>query len=383
MKRWIAILILVVLSIAAFVIWTRPPSATTPPQMTLLPSTEESGFARAIDVIDFEFPRDHGPHPDFQTEWWYYTGNLNSADGRHYGYQLTFFRRALAPGQTERHASLATNQIYFAHFALTDVERGTHREWERFSRSSAGLAGAEIDPLRIWLENWSAEARDEQGQRIRLQAEVEGASLDLHLQAEKPIVAHGQNGLSPKSEEVGSASYYLSYTRMETQGELSIEGERIPVRGASWFDHEWSTSALGPGVVGWDWFSLQFDDGRELMYFQIRREDGSVEPVSSGTLVEPDGSTMTFDSSAIDIEVLDQWKSPESGALYPGRWRISLPSAGVEVTVGPWLQDQEMNVSFTYWEGAVRLQGESGGEPVEGVGYIELTGYAESMQGTF
>lgn len=383
MKRWAVILISFVLLIAAFVIWTRPPEGAAPPQMTLLPPADEIDFARAVNVIDLEFPLDHGPHPEFQTEWWYYTGNLDSGDGHHYGYQLTFFRRALAPGRTERPASLATNQIYIAHFALTDVERGIHQEWERFSRGSAGLAGAESDPLRIWLENWSAKALDEQGQDIRLQAEADGVQLDLQLEAEKPIVAHGRNGLSPKSEEAGNASYYLSYTRMKTQGELSFEGERIAVQGDSWFDHEWSTSALGANAVGWDWFSLQLGDGRELMYFQIRREDGSVEPVSSGTLVEPDGSTKAFDASAIDIEVLDYWRSPESNALYPSSWRVSLPSAGIDVTVEPWLPDQEMNVSFTYWEGAVRLQGESGGESVEGVGYIELTGYAESMQGTF
>ena len=383
-RRWVLLYLLAgALAVAGFLIWTRSPEISQPPQLSLMPATTEGEFARADSVPEINLPEDHGPHSDYQTEWWYYTGNLANAAGRRFAYQLTFFRRGLIPDPPERQASLATGQIYFAHLALIDVSTGQHFEWERFSRGAADLAGAQAEPLRIWLEDWSARGLNQEGSRIRLQAEADSNSLNLELAALKPIVAHGDQGLSPKSAEPGNASYYLSYTRMATQGEITLEGITFQVEGSSWFDHEWSTSALGSRAVGWDWFSLQLSDGRELMYFQIRRQDGSVEPVSSGTLVNQDGSLQKFDFQQVELMVLDEWQSPTSGALYPSGWRLSLPDLGLDLTIEPLIADQEMNLSFTYWEGAVRIEGESAGEPVTGFGFVEMTGYAESMQGTF
>jgi predicted secreted hydrolase len=332
-------------------------------------------FARAVAPQPFHWPRDHGPHFEFETEWWYYTGNLKADDGRRYGFQLTFFRRGLSPDPPPP-AGLATNQIYFAHFAITDGTASRHRFAERWSRGAGGLAGAVASPFRIWLEDWSAEGRAD---ALRLRARDGDLDLDLELTAKKPIVAQGIDGLSPKSDEPGNASYYVSYTRMAARGRVGDD----EVSGEAWFDHEWSTSALGPSAVGWDWWSLQLDDGRELMYFQIRRSDGQADAASSGTLVARDGRTRRLGPADVRVEVTGRFTSSETHAEYPGRWRLHVPSEALVLNVVPLVPGQEMRTSFTYWEGAVRVQGEGRAGPVAGQGYVELTGYARSMQSVF
>jgi predicted secreted hydrolase len=379
----LALLLGLALLVALFWYLTRPPQPAGPP-LRLEDTGDITGFARAFEPVPFDFPRDHGPHPDFQTEWWYYTGNLAAPDGRRFGYQLTFFRRALTPTAPERLSGFATNQIYFAHLALTDVAGNEHTSFERFSRGAAGLAGATGEPFTVWIEDWRAESLDALGSQVRLTAAQDGLALDLTLRAVKPLVAHGDLGLSPKSPEPGNASYYLSYTRLETTGAVTLPGQSpLPVTGESWFDHEWSTSALGAGAIGWDWFSLQLSDGQELMYFQIRREDGSLEPASSGTLVAPDGTLRRLAAADLSLQVLETWRSPLSGAVYPAAWRLEIPSADIDLTLRPWIADQEMDVSFVYWEGAVRLEGLSASQPITGRGYVELTGYAASIAGQF
>jgi len=361
----------------------RPAPPVLPPTLNFGAGEDLGGFARAFAPIEFQFPRDHGAHFDFQTEWWYYTGNLTDDTGGHWGYQLTFFRRGLTPGAPLTNTGFATNQIYFAHLALTDVAGQKHYFAERFSRGAAGLAQANGQPFQVWLEDWRAEAVDDLGAVVHLRATEQNFTLDLTLSATKPIVAHGQQGLSPKSEEPGNASYYLSYTQMETTGQVTLNGQANAVRGESWFDHEWSTSALGAHAVGWDWFSLQLSDGRELMLYQIRRDDGSADPVSGGTLIEADGTTRRLSAAEVQIAVNARWSSPETGGDYPARWQITIPSAHIDLAVEPWLAAQEMRVSFAYWEGAVRMTGTSNGQAVTGNGYIELTGYSGSMQGVF
>jgi predicted secreted hydrolase len=351
-------------------------------QTTLrLAPAEPLAFARATTPRSFRLPEDHGPHFEFQTEWWYYTGQVTTAQKRRFGFQLTFFRRGLAPGPPPA-AGLATNQIYFAHFAVTDVAAERHVSAERLSRGAAGLAGASGEPFRVFVEDWTAEATDAEGSSVRVRARDGGLVLDLELQAAKPLVAHGDRGLSAKSDEPGNASYYIGYTRMAVRGRVGSDGGGAAVTGEAWFDHEWSTSALGPLAVGWDWWSLQLDDGRELMLFEIRRSDGS-RPVSSGTLVARDGQARKLRAAEIEITVLERWTSPHTRADYPARWRIRVPSEELELEVEPLLADQEMRTAFVYWEGAVRLFGTSRGRPVAGQGYVELTGYARSMQGVF
>jgi predicted secreted hydrolase len=348
-------------------------------RLELDPAVEAPAFERALAPRQFTFPADHGPHDSYQTEWWYYTGNLQDSAGDRFGFQLTFFRRAL--GRRPAGAVEASVNLYFAHFALTDIAAREHIHFERFAREDLGLAGGSGDPFHVWLEDWSVAAMDPAGGRVRLKAQQGEYALELELQALKPVVAHGQAGWSPKGEDPGRASYYLSFTRMAARGELLLNGRPAAVSGQAWFDHEWSTSALPPQAIGWDWFSLQMSDGRELMLFRIRREDGSVEPASAGTIIEVDGRAAAIDWTEIELDVLDSWTSPTTGAVYPASWRLVVPSAGVDLFIEPWVADQEMRLSFVYWEGAVRASGESAGQPVDGVGYVELTGYAASMQG--
>jgi predicted secreted hydrolase len=360
-----------------------PTAAPAQPQTTLrLAPAEPPAFARATEPRVFRLPEDHGPHFEFQTEWWYYTGQLASQDRRRFGFQLTFFRRGLSPGPPPA-AGLATNQVYFAHFAVTDVEGRRHASAERVSRGAAGLAGASRQPFRVFVEDWTADASKPDGASVRVRARDAGLVLDLELQATKPLVAHGDRGLSPKSDEPGNASYYVGYTRMTARGRVGTDGTGAAVTGEAWFDHEWSTSALGPQAVGWDWWSLQLGDGRELMLFEIRRADGSREAVSGGTLVASQGSTRRLQAADFEVTVLERWRSPHSGAEYPAGWRVRVLSEGLELEVAPLVADQEMRTSFVYWEGAVGLTGTSRGRPLTGRGYVELTGYARSMQGVF
>ena len=370
-------------ALVGLVVSLGAPALDAEAQTTLkLAPAEPLAFARATAPRAFQLPEDHGPHFEFQTEWWYYTGQVASADGRRFGFQLTFFRRGLSPGPPPA-AGLATNQIYFAHFALTDVGAARHAAAERLSRGAAGLAGASGRPFRVFVEDWSADATSPDGASVRVRARDGPLVLDLELQAAKPLVAHGDRGLSPKSDEPGNASYYLGYTRMAARGRVGTDGTGAVVTGEAWFDHEWSTSALGPQAVGWDWFSLQLGDGRELMLFEIRRADGSREAASGGTLVAHDGRTRQLRSTDFEIAVLERWTSPESRAAYPARWRLHVPSEGLELEVTPLVADQEMRTAFVYWEGAVSVTGTSRGRPLTGRGYVELTGYARSMQGAF
>ena len=340
---------------------------------------DTAGFAKAEGPRPFTFPQDHGPHPEYQTEWWYYTGNLDTADGRHFGYQLTFFRRAITPTEQTRASDWATNQIYFAHFAITDVKRDEHFATERFSRGAAGLAGATGNPYRVWLENWQVESLSADGSRVQIRAEDSGHALDLTLSSEKPPVLHGDGGLSPKSAEFGNGSYYYSFTRLATEGALRANGETFAVKGFSWMDHEFGTTMLGEHAVGWDWFSIQLSDGREVMFFQIRQKDGSIEPMSGGTLIEKDGAARRLTREQVNIQVVETWKS-KSGGTYPSRWNVAIPSADIQLSLKPYIADQEMRVSIVYWEGAVQVSGRSNGAPVQGSGYVEMTGYSAPSQ---
>ncbi len=334
------------------------------------------GFARATEPRPFVEPDDHGPHPEFRTEWWYFTGNLTGSGGRPFAYQLTFFRSSLSPDPPARESEWSTNQVWMAHFAITDVEGNEHRSWEKFARGAAGLAGGEAEPFRVWVEGWSATGGNAEGVfPLRLLARDDGWELDLSLDSGKPRVAQGEAGLSRKGPEPGNASYYFSYTRMPTRGWMRVGGDRLAVDGESWLDREWSTSALGSRQVGWDWFSLQLSDGRELMYFELRRDDGSREPFNQGSLVDRDGRLRPLGPGDVSVEVTGSWTSPLDGTRYPSGWRLRVPAEGIDLALTPRIPDQEMNLSFRYWEGAVKVRGVGGDRPIEGVGFVELTGY--------
>jgi predicted secreted hydrolase len=264
------------------------------------------------------------------------------------------------------------------HFALTDVRSGVHLQEERFARGAAGLAGGETTRFRVWLEDWVLEGDpDFPLTLVAAFADGEGG-LALEVAEGKPPVLQGDRGLSQKGPEPGNASYYLSWTRMPLRGTVTLGGQTTAVSGAGWMDREWSTSALGEGQVGWDWFSIQLSDGRELMYFELRREDGTLDPFNHGVWVEADGTYRALDPAEVSLEVTRTWVSPRGGTRYPAGWVLRVPSEGVELTLTPRVADQEMDVSFRYWEGALEVSGTSRGAPVTGRGYAELTGYAEA-----
>jgi predicted secreted hydrolase len=342
-----------------------------------------SGFTRADGTRPLSFPADYGPHPDFQTEWWYYTGNLDAPTGQHFGYQLTFFRRALQPpaDRQQRSSDWATNQVYMAHFALTDVAGGRYQAFERLQRGAAGLAGAQAEPFQVWLEDWSVE---ETAPHVYLLHAAQGdLQLDLTLADPKGPILQGDQGYSQKGPQPGQASYYYSLTDLVSDGTVQVGKDSYTLHGLSWMDHEFSTSALASDQVGWDWFSIQLNDGNQLMVFQIRKADGSIDPYSSGTWISKDGETRHLTRAEFDIQPLASWKSPHSGATYPAGWSVKVPQLGLSLKIEPWLADQELNVSYSYWEGAVRIQGQRQGQPVGGNGYVELTGYNGSMSGQF
>jgi predicted secreted hydrolase len=347
----------------------------------LLSGADEGGFERADRPRRFRFPEDHGSHPTFRSEWWYVTGNLEGAGGRAFGFHLTLFRRGL-PGSEARSASLAAQELWMAHFAIADQDTERVHAHERTSRGAGGLAGATLgaEGLEVWLEDWSLRMVEglEDGALpvIELTAREGADALALRLVAERAPVLQGDAGLSVKGAGPGQASYYYAVTRLSATGALELDGRSFDVEGSAWLDREWSTSVLGPEQVGWDWFALQLEDDTELMLYQMRLADGGVDETSHGSLTRADGSHRKLGFDTYSLEVLERWRSPTSAADYPARWRVRVPEEGLELEVTPLFSDQELPLAVVYWEGAVRVRGVHGEEPIEGVGFVELTGYA-------
>ncbi|MCC6202302.1 MAG: carotenoid 1,2-hydratase [Gammaproteobacteria bacterium] len=348
----------------------EPPFALT---AVLGANADDPGFARALAPRRFSFPADHGAHPEFRTEWWYVTGNLRANDGSEFGYQLTLFRYALSPEVPASTSAWRTNRVWLGHVAITDLSARSHDAFERFSREALNLAGSTAEPIAIWLDDWRIERDANDAWHLR--AGEGGFTLELVATPRKPPVLQGEAGLSRKSAVPGNASYYYSLPRLDTQGTLTTPRGEFEVAGTSWLDREWSTSALGAEQTGWDWFALQLDDGSELMLYRIRRADGSIDPASAGTLVDPTGIARPLGASAVIVTPTEHWRSPNTGSRYPIAWRIELPSQGIDVTVTARLPDQEMALTLRYWEGAVMISGQHQGRPVRGMGYAELTGY--------
>ena len=346
-------------------------------------SGDTTGYDRAEVVREFVFPQDHGPHPGFKAEWWYVTGNVRATDGtnRRFGIQFTVFRSALSPDTTasSRASGWAADQLYMAHVALGDVTGERFYDQERFARGAAGLAGASADPVSAYLGPVRLTGIGDASGAVplRLTGSADGATFDLTARPTKPVVLQGDRGLSQKGVGAGNASYYYAQTRMATTGTITLPGgEAVPVEGLTWFDREWSTSALGAGQVGWDWFALHLDDGRDLMLYQLRREDGSKDPLSEGSLVAVDGTKTRLDAADFELTPLDTWTSPRGGA-YPTRWRVRVPEAGIEVEVTAAFEAQELDATIRYWEGAVDVTGAT-----PGVGFLEMTGYADGQEGS-
>ena len=344
----------------------------------------DTSFRLAEEGYRYEFPRDHGSHDSFRTEWWYYTGHLETAEGRRFGFELTFFRRAIAPEQVEtRPSRWSVDQLYLAHLAVTDVTGQRFHFRDRISRAGLGKAGADAARLHVWLDHWRAESSG-QSEQHRLDAKADGVALSLTLDPAKPLVIHGERGISKKGASVGQASHYYSFTDLTTAGTLTIGTETYRVTGTSWMDHEFGSADLSADLAGWDWFSIQLADKRDLMIYRLRHTDGSSDQASSGTLVFPDGRTQHLSANDIQLTPLDTWTSPTSKATYPSRWQVTIPSLELSLKLTPLLADQELRTTrstqVTYWEGAMAVEGTEKGQAIKGQGYVELTGYAERIK---
>jgi predicted secreted hydrolase len=338
--------------------------------------TNLDGWRQVEPGYALQFPRDHGSHPDYRIEWWYYTGNLSADDGRRFGYQVTFFRIGVnpAPGNPSR---WAVRDLFMAHLAVTDVDAGRQLTAERLDRGGVGWSGASADTLEVWNGDWRA---DLDGDTHRLRALDRSFGVDLRLEVGHGTTLHGRDGLSRKGAEPGNASYYYSMTRMPTRGTLVVDGETVAVTGASWMDHEFGTTFLEMSQVGWDWFSLQLDDGSDLMVFQLRRADGEPDPHSAGTWIDAAGVATPIDAGALTLVPGRRWSSPSSDAVYPVAWRVELPDRQVRLDVEAVVDAQELDTAAStgviYWEGAVTVSGQVGEAAVSGRGYLEMTGYA-------
>jgi len=340
------------------------------------------GFLQALEPRALEFPKDHADHPGFQTEWWYYTGNLLGKGGRPFGFQLTFFRVQLKVRPPVSDSAWRANTLFFAHLTVSDVAAETFLVAEKSGRGAAGIAGVSSNPLggRVFLHGWETVIREK---THRLQARSDGFGLDLNLVSQKPPVLHGEKGLSRKGARPGQASYYYSLTRMDTRGTLRVGEATFAVSGLSWMDHEFTSNVLSKEQEGWDWMSLQLSDGGELMIYVLRLKDGSSDPCSSGTLIRKDGTWLHLPKEAFVIRPTSYWESPRSQGRYPSSWEVAVLSHDMSLTVTPKLKDQELitkeSTGVTYWEGSVRVAGTVADQPVTGSGYVELTGYAEGF----
>ena len=332
----------------------------------------------------WSFPRDHGAHPEYKTEWWYYVGHLKAASGESFGYQLTFFRVALRKPDPQARSAWSLHTVYFAHLALTDAARRTFFFREKSGRGALGLSGAAAGAMKVWIDDWRAEL---QGEEFHLLAQDRGLGLDLVLKPLKPPALHGQGGYSRKSGTSDAASYYYSLPRLDTRGTITVDGRRLAVTGESWMDHEFFTGAMAPNLSGWDWFSLQLDDGFEVMLYLLRQKDGAVDPASSGSLIDPQGNTRHLKLADFTVKPTGAWTSPHTRTKYPAGWEITIPGAGYRLRLTPTVPDQEIRsqapAKVTYWEGQVKIEGVKNGAPVKGLGYAELTGYAGGLGGRF
>jgi predicted secreted hydrolase len=342
----------------------------------------DDGWARAVEPRAWSFPRDHGAHPEYKTEWWYFTGNLASEDGRRFGYQFTLFRQGLRPGERSP-SRWSVRDVYFGHFAITDVNQRRFFHEEKIDRGALGTSRYSEAKMDLELDGWTITQVGEAS--FQIQAETKAIGINLLVEATKPMVLHGKKGLSQKGLEIGNASHYYAFTRMHSNGTLRVGQETIPVTGSSWFDHEFSTSVLDANQIGWDWFSLQLSNGEEIMVYQLRQTDGSKDPLSKGSWIERSGLHHHLAADAFMIQPQGTWKSPVSGGTYPSGWTISIPSRKTELRVIPQLENQELNLTgladFHYWEGTCRIEGTINGEPVTGFAYVELTGYAKPLGG--
>lgn len=324
----------------------------------------------------YSFPHDHFNHHDFKTEWWYYTGNVKTADGRAFGFQLTFFRQGVQRGAPSS-SPWAVEDLYLAHAALSNLSGGKFYHTERLNRAGPGIAGVSEERGRIWNGNWQAVWSGDSQKLDVIDAEW---AVHLALDSQKPPVIHGEQGISRKGSAAGEASQYISLTRLAETGTVELGGQSYAVTGSAWMDHEFFTNQLAPEQTGWDWLSLQLSDQTELMLFRLRRKDGTIDPFSAGTYIDRGGKAQHLSLREFTLQPSGEpWKSTVTGASYPVRWQLNVPALNLALSVGTRLPQQEMTASGpaspNYWEGAIEISGTRAGAAVSGAGYLEMTGY--------
>ncbi len=333
-------------------------------------------YRQATPGYRYSFPQDHFEHPEFRTEWWYYTGNLRDAAGKRFGFELVFFRQGERQGPAADRSTWSVGDLYLAHLALTDIDGKHFYYHERLNRAGPGIAGASFAERRVWNGSWSAAWRED---RQVLEATADEFHFRLEVRPAKPPVVHGINGVSQKGDAAGEASYYVSFTRLEVAGEVVAGSEHHTVTGTAWMDHEWFTNQLDKEQVGWDWFSAQLDNGTELMLFRLRRKDGTIDRHSSGTYVDREGRARHLTNNDITLTPESYWRSKSTGASYPIGWQVRVPLLRIDLNLHAALDDQELTsedkTAPTYWEGAVTYSGSA-----TGVGYLEMTGYSHPVE---
>ena len=341
----------------------------------------DDGWMRAAAGRPIVLPDDHVAHPEYRLEWWYYTGNVQDKGGRPYGYQVTFFRFGVVREQTNP-SPWAVRDLYMAHVAITDPQGEGHLFADRVNRAGIHWAGARTDRYEVWNETWRV-SQDEQG-RHHLTVDADDFAIELVLDEGKPAALHGRGGYSQKGSDAGNATHYYSLTRMPTRGTLRVGGQSYEVNGLSWMDHEYGTTFLERTQAGWDWFSIQLDDGSELMMFRLRGVDGSADARSSGTVIAGDGRTRALDAAAFTLVPGRLWRSAATGARYPVEWRLSVPAERLDLVVRAAIDAQELSglaSGVAYWEGAIDVQGTRHGRAMRGRGYLEMTGYGGRPMG--
>lgn len=350
--------------------------------VALVAGLSAADWRLALPGWKYEFPRDHRTHPEFKTEWWYFTGRLADEKGGVYGYQLTFFRQGLRPPAASGAATsrFVVSDLKFAHFAVSDIGGQRFHFAQKLTRGAFGEAGFGDDERLAWIEDWSLVLLPSGG--FEISAKNDKASLKLKLENAKPWVIHGENGVSQKAEGEGRASHYYSATRLKAEGTVTIDGRSRNVTGESWLDREWASNQLTPEQIGWNWFSVQFDDGTELMLYQMRTRAGGLDPNSSGTFVDRAGQSQHLRVGDYQLTPVKYWTSKATGGRYPIAWRLEVPKLNLRATIDTPLPDQELVLlPVSYWEGLIEVAGERAGSAVRGHGYMELTGYAGALVG--
>jgi predicted secreted hydrolase len=340
----------------------------------------------ALPGYRYDFPADHFNHPDYQTEWWYYTGNLRAPDGHRFGFELTFFREGIRLSKQQAAESVATwrpNQIYLAHLALSDIDGQEFFDTERLNRAGPGLAGSSLDQQRYWNGNWQVRWLSLDAGEQELQAVCDRFTLYLKLKPAKALVIHGKDGVSQKGPLPGEASHYVSFTRLTAAGELSGWKEHsYSLTGLAWMDHEFFSQTTDQTLAGWDWFAIQLNNNEELMLYRLRKKSSEWDAFSSGTYIDGQGHSRFLSASDFSLSPGESWLSPASGARYPLTWKISVPCLQLDLSERTALHNQELfskdSITPTYWEGAVTYAGHIHSQSVQGVGYLEMTGYANA-----